>query len=70
VTVIILLLAVPLAAFQISGLAGFALAGTVPDEPSRLVVPLQFTRLGAVLDLSLLVPAYLLAAVWLWRRRP
>jgi hypothetical protein len=28
-----------------------------------------FTRLGAVLDLSLLVPAYLLAAVWLWRRR-
>jgi hypothetical protein len=55
VTVIVLLLALPLAAFQISGLAGFALAGTVPDEPSQL---------------SLLVPAYLLAAVWLWRRRP
>jgi hypothetical protein len=70
VTVIVLLLAVPLAAFQVSGLAGFALAGAVPDEPSPLVVPLQFTRLGAVLDLSLLVPAYLLAAVWLWRRRP
>jgi hypothetical protein len=70
VTVILLLLAVPLAALQISSLAGFALAGTVPDEPSQLVVPLQFTRLGAVLDLSLLVPAYLLAAVWLWRRRP
>jgi hypothetical protein len=70
VAVIILLLALPLAAFQISGLASFALAGTVPDEPSQLVVPLEFTRLGAVLDLSLLVPAYLLAASWLWRRRP
>jgi hypothetical protein len=69
VTVIILLLALPLAAIQISGLAGFALVGTIPDEPSQLVVPLEFTRLGAVLDLSLLVPAYLLAAVWLWRRR-
>jgi hypothetical protein len=69
VAVIILLLALPLAAFQISGLAGFALTGTVPGEPSQLVVPLEFTRLGAVLDLSLLVPAYLLAAAWLWRRR-
>ena len=39
------------------------------QEPSQLVVPVTFTRLGAVLDLSLLVPAYLLAAVWLWRRR-
>lgn len=65
----ILLLALPLAAIQISGLAGFALTGSVPDEPSQLVVPLEFTRLGAVLDLSLLVPAYLLAAAWVWRRR-
>lgn len=69
VAVITGLLAVSLAAFQASGLAGFALTGTVPQEPSQLVVPLVFTRLGAVLDLSLLVPAYLLAAVWLWRRR-
>lgn len=69
VAVIIGLLAVSLAAIQVSGLAGFALTGTLPQEPSRLVVPLVFTRLGAVLDLSLLVPAYLLAAVWLWRRR-
>jgi hypothetical protein len=68
IAVIILLLALPLAAIQISGLAGFALTGTVPDEPSQLVVPLEFTRLGAVLDLSLLVPAYLLAAAWVWRR--
>jgi len=69
VAVILLLLGVPLAALQVSGLAGFALTGAVPHEPSQLVVPLGFTRLGAVLDLSLLVPAYLLAAVWLWRRR-
>ncbi|HEX6255974.1 MAG TPA: hypothetical protein VFZ70_09205 [Euzebyales bacterium] len=69
VAVILLLLGVPLAAIQVSGLAGFAFTGAVPHEPSQLVVPLAFTRLGAVLDLSLLVPAYLLAAVWLWRRR-
>jgi hypothetical protein len=66
---ILLLMSGGLAAFQLSGLAEFALTGTVPQEPSRLVVPLTFTRLGAVLDLSLLVPAYVLAAVWLWRRR-
>jgi hypothetical protein len=69
VAMIIGLLAVSLAAIQVSGLGGFALSGTVPQEPSQLVVPLEFTRLGAVLDLSLLVPAYLLAAIWLWRRR-
>jgi hypothetical protein len=69
VAVIIGLLAVSLAAIQISGLAGFAFTGAVPTEPSQLVVSPVFTRLGAVLDLSLLVPAYLLAAVWLWRRR-
>jgi hypothetical protein len=69
VAVILLVLGVPLAAIQVSGLGGFALTGAVPHEPSQLVVPLGFTRLGAVLDLSLLVPAYLLAAVWLWRRR-
>ena len=69
VAVILLLLGGSLAVLQALGLAGFAFTGTVPNEPSRLVVPLSMTRLGAVLDLSLLVPAYLLAAVWLWRRR-
>lgn len=69
VAVILLLLGGALAALQMSGLAGFALTGAVPEEPSRLVVPLTFTRLGAVLDLSLLVPVYLLAGTWLWRRR-
>ncbi|HSK90806.1 MAG TPA: hypothetical protein VK875_05800 [Euzebyales bacterium] len=69
VAVVLGLLAVPLAAIQVSGLAGFALNGTALQEPSQLVVPTVFTRLGAVLDLSLLVPAYLLAAVLLWRRR-
>jgi hypothetical protein len=69
IAVIIVLLAVPLAMIQVSGLAGHALSGIVLQEPSKLVVPLEFTRLGAVLDLSLLVPAYLVAAIWLWRRR-
>lgn len=70
VALILGLLGVALAALQLSGLLRFALTGVVLDEPSRLVVPATFTRLGAVLDLSLLVPVYLLAAVWLWRRRP
>jgi hypothetical protein len=69
VAVTLLLLGVPLAAFQGSGLVGFALTGGVPHEPSQLVVPPDLTVLGATLDLSLLVPVYLLAAVWLWRRR-
>jgi hypothetical protein len=69
VSLILLLLAVPLAAIQISSLAGFAISGTPPDEPSQLVVNATLTRLGAVLDLSLLVPVYALAAAWLWRRR-
>lgn len=51
------------------GASRVALTGAVPHEPSWLVAPPGFTRLGAVLDLSLLVPAYLLAAVGLWRRR-
>jgi hypothetical protein len=38
------------------------------QEPSRLVVPEASTRLGLVLDVTLLVPGYLLAAALLWRR--
>jgi hypothetical protein len=37
-------------------------------EPSQLAVPTSFTQLGAALDLALLVPAYLVAGVLLWRR--
>ena len=43
-------------------------AGMAMREPSQLVVPTSFTHLGAVLDLALLVPAYLVAGVLLWRR--
>jgi hypothetical protein len=46
----------------------FAVTGVVPQEPSRLILPSSFTHLGWALDLSLLVPAYLLAGVLLWRR--
>ena len=70
VAVILLVLGASLAVLQASGLAAFALTGTAPAEPSQLVVSASFTRLGAVLDLSLLAPAYLLAGFWLWRRRP
>jgi hypothetical protein len=68
VTIILLLLGGSLAVLQASGLVGSALTGAALTEPSSLVVPPTMTRLGAVLDLSLLVPAYLLAAVLLWRR--
>ena len=66
---ILLLLGIPLAFIQVSGLLGFALRGAMPPEPSHLIVPLTITRLGAVLDLTILVPLYVLAAVWLWQRR-
>lgn len=66
---ILLFLAIPLAAIQVTAALSFAIGGTVPEDPSVLVVPPELTRLGAVLDLSLLVPAYTLAAVLLWRRR-
>jgi hypothetical protein len=70
VAAILVLLGGSLAALQVAALAGFALTGAVPQEPSHLVVPPAVTRLGAVVDLSLLVPLYLLAGVWAWRRRP
>lgn len=69
IAAILLLLGVPLAIIQLGTGLSFAMSGTVPEDPSVLVVPAELTRLGAVLDLSLLVPAYVLAAVLLWRRR-
>ncbi|BDT91613.1 hypothetical protein IFM12275_15890 [Nocardia sputorum] len=41
----------------------------VVTEPSRLILPAALTHLGFVLDLALLVPGYMTAAVLLWRRR-
>jgi hypothetical protein len=45
----------------------FAITGEVPGE-SRLVLPPSAVHLGYALDLALLVPAYALAAVLLWKR--
>ena len=64
-------------AFLAAGLGGmwvffslrFAITGARPGE-SLLVLPLAGVHLGYVLDLALLVPAYAMAAVLLWRRAP
>ncbi|PFG38294.1 hypothetical protein ATJ97_0767 [Georgenia soli] len=47
----------------------FALIGEPPEE-SQLVLPIASLHLAYVLDLALLVPGYLVAAVTLWRRAP
>ena len=47
----------------------FAATGTLPAGMA-LVEPDVVVHLGIALDLALLVPAYALAAVWLWRRVP
>jgi hypothetical protein len=46
----------------------FAVTDVVPEEPSGLILPTSFTHLGWALDLSLLVPGYVLAGLLLWRR--
>jgi hypothetical protein len=65
---ILLLLAATLAVFWIVPSIRFALTGEIPVESSELIVPTATTHLGWVLDLSLLVPAYGLAGILLWRR--
>jgi hypothetical protein len=65
---VLLVLGISLAGMWLINLAGALLGGGALDEPSQLVVPAAFTQLGAALDLALLVPGYLLAAVLLWRR--
>jgi hypothetical protein len=45
----------------------FAVTGDPPAE-SALVVPQAITHLGYALDLSVLIPAYTIAAALLWRR--
>lgn len=47
----------------------FAITGAPPAE-SELVLPTSAVHLGYALDLALLVPAYGLASVLLWCRRP
>jgi hypothetical protein len=65
---ILLFLAVILAVFWALPSIRFAFTGELPQEGSKLIVPIAITHLGWVLDLSLLVPAYVLAGVLLWRR--
>lgn len=67
---ILLFLAAVLAIFWSAPSLSFAFGGRLPEEGSKLIVPISITHLGWVLDLALLVPAYLLAGVLLWRRAP
>jgi hypothetical protein len=68
VAAILLLLAIILAVFWAAPSIRFAFTGELPEEGSELIVPIAITHLGWVLDLSLLVPAYALAGMLLWRR--
>jgi hypothetical protein len=62
-------LAVGLGAMWVFYSVRFALNGKTPGE-SQLVVPVAMTHLGYALDLCVLVPLYLWAAVALWRECP
>jgi hypothetical protein len=68
IAAILLLLAATLAVFWIAPSIRFAIKGEIPVESSELIVPTATTHLGWVLDLSMLVPAYALAGILLWRR--
>jgi hypothetical protein len=65
---VLMVLALSLGAMWVVGSLRFAVTGELPDEPSKLVVPTSLTHLGWALDLALLVPAYALAGIMLWRR--
>jgi hypothetical protein len=65
---VLMVLALSLGAMWVVGSLRFVVTGELPDEPSKLVVPTSLTHLGWALDLALLVPAYALAGIMLWRR--
>lgn len=69
VAAVLVILGCALAVMWTIAALNFAVRGVVPGDPSVLVVPPALTRLGAVLDMSLLVPAYIVAGILLWRRR-
>jgi hypothetical protein len=69
VATLLALLGVSLGGMWVAGAIGFVVSGDVPKEGSKLILPTELTHLAYVLDLSLLVPTYLLAAVLLWRRQ-
>jgi hypothetical protein len=62
-----MLLAIGLGAIWVSYSLRYAITGAAPKE-SSVALPAASTHLGYVLDLALLVPGYVLAAVLLWRR--
>jgi hypothetical protein len=64
---VLMFLALGLGAMWIFYSLRFAVTGEFPEE-SLLVLPAANVHLAYVLDLSLLVPGYALAAVLLWRR--
>ena len=63
----LLLIAVGLGGMWIAGALRFAFTGAFPGE-SLMVLPPAAVHLAYALDLSLLVPAYVLAGILLWRR--
>jgi hypothetical protein len=67
---ILLFLTATLALFWTFPSLLFAFGGDLPREGSKLVVPIAITHLGWALDLSVLVPAYAIAGILLWRRAP
>jgi len=66
VAVVLGLLAVSLGGMWVAAVVRFAATGQVPAG-SALVEPDTVLHLGIALDLALLVPAYALAAILLWR---
>ncbi|WP_020519440.1 hypothetical protein [Catelliglobosispora koreensis] len=67
VSILLLLLALPIGAFWVFSSLRLTLTGQLPAD-TLLVQSLDSVHLSYVLDLALLVPAYVLAAVLLWRR--
>jgi hypothetical protein len=67
VSALLALLAAGLAGMWVFYSLRYAFTGAAPQE-SLLVLPDAQVHLGYALDLALLVPAYALAAVLLWRR--
>jgi hypothetical protein len=65
---VLVVLGLALGAMWVTFSLRFAVTGVVPQEPSHLILPSSFTHLGWALDLSLLVPGYVLAGLLLWRR--
>jgi hypothetical protein len=69
IAIMLAVLAVSLAGLWVYHSVRFAVSGVLPAG-SALVEPDAVVHLGIGLDLAILVPAYSVAAVWLWRAVP